>query len=389
MFDSIFGLFFVGILVALTPCVLPILPITYKTLSYKNNSLIAVINYTIGMSISYALIGLLVALFGNQFNLQITLQKPLFTIIIAFLFVILGLTMFDISFFKIGNYLTNLANKILDKIQPDKWYKVFVIGFMSAFLLSPCITAPLAGVLIYIAQSNDLWMGFWGLFSLGIGMGLPIILLSFGLNKWIPKSPDTMIFIKQLIGFIMIAFGIWMVMRVYADDLVVSFFGMMLYIGLLGFVMAEILKKNAIFYLSLLIASIISILFLYTEGYFIKKSDSLIEHAIIEPVELDHFLNNDNDKSIFVDFYASWCAPCLKMEKTIFYNQQTINKIDNDLIFTQMDVTNTTESQKKFMNELNIYGPPAIAIFSDEGELLDIKYGELSPEEFLEWINSI
>ena len=220
------GFFIAGILLSLTPCVLPMIPILSSIIlaSHKRQShqtrlkdFFLSLSYVGGVAFTYTFIGIFAGLSGNLITSSI--QSPLLMIVLGFVFILLALSMFDLYALKLPHFIENFISTSILRLEGGKYLNVFIIGMISSLVLSPCIAPPLAGAIIYINQSRDFVLGGLALFTLSIGMSIPLILIGIFSDQWLPKRGQWMIVVKELIGFILIAMGLFIMSPLFPENI--------------------------------------------------------------------------------------------------------------------------------------------------------------------------
>ena len=218
------GFFFAGLLLSLTPCVLPMIPILSSIIfaSHKRPShqtrlkdFFLSFSYVGGVSFTYTLIGIFAGLSGNLITSSI--QSPLLMTVLGVVFILLALSMFDLYALKLPHFIENFIATSILRVEGGRYLNVFIIGMISSLVLSPCIAPPLAGAIIYINQSQDFILGGLALFTLSIGMSIPLLLIGIFSDQWLPKRGHWMIIVKELIGFILIAMGLFIMSPLFPE----------------------------------------------------------------------------------------------------------------------------------------------------------------------------
>ncbi len=328
-----FGL---GILLALTPCVLPMLPILSSIIlgqKHLNRAKAFELSfiYIIAMSLTFAIAGVIAALLGA--NLQSSLQHPAVLIFSAAILIILAIVLlFDYSL-QLPSFISNKLDHLSRKQKGGTVIGVASMGILSALVVSPCVTPPLIGALIYIAESGNVILGGSALFLLGLGMGVPLILLSvFGMHI-LPKQGRWLRGIKILFAVLLIGLAASLIMRI-----------------------TPAASKPTFDYIA------------------VKTIEDV--HTQIQEASLIK-------QPVILDFYADWCVSCVKMEQTVFPDPQ-VQVLLKHFRFLKADVTANDADDKALMQYYEVYGPPAILFFSKDGKIqpeLQI-VGEINANDF-------
>jgi thiol:disulfide interchange protein DsbD len=394
-----------GLLLALTPCVFPMIPILSsiivshsgdgKNMSAKKGLYLSIV-YVLAMSVAYTIAGVIAGIFGA--NLQVMLQNPIVLIIFSAIFVALAFSMF--GYFEIGlpsSWQTKIDSwsTSKDKEKSQGVAGVAIMGFLSALIVGPCVAPPLAGALVYIGQTGDALLGGVALFVMSIGMGMPLLLVGAGAGKYMPKPGGWMDSVSKVFGVVMLGVAIWMIERVILIEVTFAlwallFIGSALYLFRLKNVFAKIVS------IILLILGVIFIIGTVTKATNILnplenisnvKKVHLKFKSIKTLEELENIVANAK-QPIMIDFYAKWCISCKELEHTTFANKEVQNKLKN-FILLQVDTTNNTNEDKKLLKRFNLFGPPAIIFFNNKKELKNIEViGYKNSKEFLQILNS-
>ncbi|VEH65773.1 thiol:disulfide interchange protein [Rodentibacter pneumotropicus] len=215
------GFFLLGLGLAFTPCVLPMLPLLSSIVigqQQRPNMMRAFslsFLYVQGMALTYTLLGLAVAAIGLPF--QIALQHPYVMIAFSVLFILLALSMFGVFTLQLPSSLQTKLNTLSQKQTSGAFGGAFLMGMIAGLVASPCTSAPLSGALLYVAQSGDLVTGAITLYLLALGMGIPLMLITLFGNKILPKSGEWMNTVKQSFGFVMLALPVFLISRILPD----------------------------------------------------------------------------------------------------------------------------------------------------------------------------
>lgn len=407
-FITLITFFGYGLLLALTPCVFPMIPILSSIIiskckndSAKNNkkkSFLISFIYVFAMSLAYAIAGVLATIFGS--SVQSFLQIPWIIITFSIIFVILAFSMF-------GFYELQIPASIQSKISKKSQSKngligVFIMGFLSALIVGPCVAAPLAGALVYIAQSGDVVLGGSALFVMSFGMGLPLLLIGLGANKLLPKPGYWMDEVARIFGFIMLFMALWMLTRLINANL-----SLLLY-GILGVFFGASLfptqndsggfKKFKLgFSIAIFIYSIILIIgFSSGSSSLTKPLSGVFQSQIKQNLNFKKISNlkelneaiNLEKKPVLVDFWATWCVNCKEVDEIL--NSAEISQILENFELLKVDVTKNSKDDLEIMKEFNIYGPPALLFFKGGSELKNYKIiGTIKKDEFAKKLGEI
>ena len=384
---SLISFFLAGLLLSLTPCVLPMVPILSSIVisSNKNHAIRYTLSYVAGVSATYVIFGIAASITGSF--LSSSLQNIYFLLFNGFLFLIFALAMFDIFHFNISenNFLSNLLNKINKK----NIIHIFFLGLFSALILSPCVAPPLAAAILYISQANDILLGGLSLFIMSIGMSVPLLLIGFSANRFLPKPGIWMVQVKKLIGFVLIGMSIYII-RPLLDEVVFYLLLNTLLTITIFYYLFFTENKIATLKIVLILGLLFSVLFniYHTKNYIDKdinlSSNEKPKFIVINSVEqLDNIIASNKAKPIMLDFYADWCVACLEFEKFTFTDKE-VNTLMQQYILLKADVTENNQNDKALMKRFNIFGPPAILFFNNSGdEVKQIRtIGFKNPKDF-------
>jgi thiol:disulfide interchange protein DsbD len=399
-----------GLLLSLTPCVFPMIPIISGVIISQGDGIttkkafILSVVYVLAMAVAYTIAGVLAGLFGS--NLQAALQTPWVIYSFSGVFVALALSMF-------GFYELKLPDAFVAKVSASQHHSgyigVAIMGFLSALIVGPCVAAPLAGALVYIGQTGDAVLGGMALFSMSIGMGIPLIAVGVSAGKFMPKPGAWMTMVSAIFGVMMLVVAVWMLERVvdvYVTMLLYSMLGIgfAIYLGALDKDL-HIFKRSVaviifIYSIALFIGALGGSKSMLTPLSFLKpQATSSIYQAQVKASEftkissiseLDELLLKHKGKKIMLDFYADWCTSCKELEEVTFANQSVKNKMD-EFVLIQADVTQNKQEQKDLSKKYGVFGPPAILFFDKNSEVINSKtiIGFVEPQEFLAHLNKI
>ena len=384
---SLISFFLAGLLLSLTPCVLPMVPILSSIVisSNKNHAIRYTLSYVAGVSATYIIFGIVASITGSF--LSSSLQNIYFLLFNGFLFLIFALAMFDIFHFNISenNFLSNLLNKINKK----NIIHIFFLGLFSALILSPCVAPPLAAAILYISQANDILLGGLSLFIMSIGMSVPLLLIGFSASRFLPKPGIWMVKVKKLIGFVLIGMSIYIIRPLLDEDIFYLLLNTLLTITIFYYLFFTE-NKIATLKIVLILGLLFSVLFniYHTKNYIDKdinlSSNEKPKFIVINSVEqLDNIIASNKAKPVMLDFYADWCVACLEFEKFTFTDKE-VNTLMQQYILLKADVTENNQNDKALMKRFNIFGPPAILFFNNSGdEVKQIRtIGFKNPKDF-------
>ena len=395
-----------GLLLSLTPCVFPMIPILSSIIvkASKNENMSATkgfllsLIYVLSMSVAYTIAGIIAGLFGA--NLQVILQNPYVIVAFAMLFIILGFSMFGYFEIKLPQSLQSKISKTTDGKEKQGIIGIAVMGFLSALIVGPCVAPPLAGALVYIGQTGDAVLGGMALFVLSLGMGMPLLIIGIGAGKFMPKPGGWMENITRFFGIVMFGVAIWLLGRVLNPTLVVSLWALLLvgtaiylrtYTSMMTQTLSSTLFVIAVFLIIGAISGATNPLKPFEKitllnGF--KKSDEKLEFIKVKNVnELKEVMKNSK-KPVMIDFWASWCVACKELEETTFEDNEVIKKLQNFTLI-KIDVTQNNDDDKALQKMFEVIGPPTL-IFWDirKQEIPNLKIvGYKNPKEFLEIIN--
>ncbi len=421
------GFFGAGLLLSLTPCVLPMIPIlssiivgsqSKSTQNSKAHSFSLSVAYVLGMAFSYTLAGIAAGLSGNL--LSQSLQNPMVLGASALVFVALALSMFGFYELKLPSFLENRILNASNKLKGGQLLGVFVMGLLSALIVSPCIAAPLAGALIYISQSQDVFLGGTALFALSIGMGVPLLLIGASAGQLLPKAGGWMTSVRNFFGVLMLGMAIWLIAPVILVSIQLGMWATLfiitaVYLNALNSLpvhannFAKFWKGIAVI---MLISGVTFLLGAVSGGKSVLQPLSGFTHntttssglspanmAKTEPAlafrriktnaELDQYLSTTK-KPIMLDFYADWCVACKEYEKFTF-SDPTVQQLLKNTTLLQVDVTKNSDEDKALLKRFMLFGPPGIIFFDQKGqEITAMKtVGYQKPKRFISTLTEL
>ena len=399
---AVLGIFFLlGLGLTFTPCVLPMVPILTSVVLGGGNTTPArgfwlSFVYVTGMAITYAAAGLAVGLLGAGANVQALMQSPPVLIGFAVLFLVLSLAMFGVYELQLPSGLRNRLNNISQKQNGGNAVSVFIIGVLSALVVSPCVSAPLAGALAYLSTTGDAFAGALALLALGFGMGTPLIVLGTTGATVLPKAGAWMNRIKYLFGFMLVGVAIWLVSRLLPGPLVLALWGALaVAVGIVAGALSSPtesahrwLKTPALMifiYGGVAIAGALQgnsdLLNPIGESTHSESEAPFVKTTSIAEINT---LIAESQQPVMVDLYADWCISCKVMDEEIFA-QEDAQLALRHLLWVQLDLTDNTEEHKAFMNTHGVFGPPTVLFFeagsdNSQGRII----GERRKSEFVQ-----
>ena len=369
-----------GLGLAFTPCVLPMVPILSSIIvgeggkAKRSRGLVLSITYSLGMAIVYTALGVAAGLIGE--GLAAALQKPWVLGGFAVLIVAMAMSMFGFYELQVPGALQTRLSGVSNRQASGKLAGVFVMGAISALIVGPCVAAPLAGALVYISQTRDVFIGGAALFSMAVGMSIPLLLVGVSAGSLLPKAGAWMDSVKRFFGVLMLAMALWLVSPVLPASL-----QMILWAGLLLGYGAYLLRRRG-HWAALAFGAAFGILgAMQLVGVASGGRDPLAPLAhltgsqkaplhfqrVKTVAELDAVLAKLDGKTAMLDFYADWCVSCKEMEKLTFVDPQVQAKLANTVLL-QVDVTANDADDKAMLKRFGLFGPPGIIFFDRSGK---------------------
>jgi thiol:disulfide interchange protein DsbD len=405
-----------GLLLSFTPCVLPMVPILSSIIvgegeTTKAKSFLMAVAYCLGMALVYTSLGVAAGLAGE--GLAGALQKPWVLVLFSLLLFGLSLSMFDVYQLQVPASLQTKLNKTSGNLKGGRFVGVFFMGAISALIVGPCVAAPLAGTLVYISQTKDVVIGGLALFSMAMGMSVPLLLIGLSAGSLLPKAGAWMIGVKYVFGLMLIAVAIWMVNPVLpqqATMLAWGAFGILcaVFAGLFGPHSEKITiggKFVKMFGILLLVLGVLELVGAASGGTnpleplaglhavsgssVTKEEGGHLQFKRIRTVEdLDREVKASEGKPVMLDFFADWCVSCKEMEKFTFSNAK-VRQALSEVTLLQVDVTANTADDKALMKRFGLFGPPGIIFFDKSGNELKEKrvVGFLEADKFMEHVD--
>lgn len=406
-----------GLGLTFTPCVLPMIPIISSVVAGQRqlNTLQAFylsLGYVLGMALTYAAAGVLVGLLGASFNLQAHLQAPWLLTLFAGLFALFALSMFGVFDIRLPEGLTSRLTRQSERLSGGNLAGVAGIGALSALIVSPCVTAPLAAALVYLSATQNAVTGGLALFALALGMGTPLIIVGTGGRRFMPQPGPWMDRIKAAFGILMLAVAIWLLERVIPGPATLVLWALLVAVTGVQLGAFEPLSegwprtRKGIGVVLVLIAAML------LAGAMAGASDPMRPLAPFQAVSgnsasdipeeaferipdaerIDERLAQaaDAGNPVILDFYADWCISCKIMEREVFSTQPVL-KAMADFERLQVDVTANTEADQALLDRFGLFGPPTLLFFNAQGEELEQAriLGEMDQQAFLDHLERV
>ncbi len=399
-----------GLLLSFTPCVLPMVPILSSIIVgegsvSRGRGFSLALAYCLGMALVYTSLGVGAGLAGE--GLAGALQKPWVLLTFGALLVCLALSMFDVYQLQLPSALQSRLSETSGGMGGGRFAGVFVMGALSALIVGPCVAGPLAGALLYISQTRNVWTGGWALFSMAVGMSVPLLLTGISAGSLLPRAGAWMNGVKKIFGLLLIAVAIWMVTPVFPVTVGMALWGVFALLCAMFLHVFEAIPKGAGLRTyagkTLGLASLLVGLFELTGaasagrdvlqplGHLgLARAESPasggggeIKFSRIRTVaELDQVLAASTTP-VMLDFYADWCVSCKEMERFTFSQPAVSGKL-KQVRLIQVDVTANSGDDKALMKRFGLFGPPGIILFDGGKEIPNSRViGFLAADPFL------
>ena len=395
-----------GLLLSLTPCVFPMIPILSSIIvgASKNETMTASrgfflsLVYVLSMSVAYTIAGVIAGIFGA--NLQVALQNPYVLVVFALVFVALAFSMFGYFEIKLPQSIQTKLNKTTDGKEKQGIAGIAIMGFLSALIVGPCVAPPLAGALVYIGQTGDALFGGLALFVMSLGMGVPLLLIGLGAGKFMPKPGGWMESITRIFGIVMLGVAIWLLDRVLDATIIIYLWALLLlgsaiYLKIYQHILTQLITV-VLFILGVVLfvgaisgaTNPLNPLEKFTSSKAVQSLDEKLVFTKIKNIQELELAIKNSDKPVMLDFWASWCVACKELEEITFKDEEVIKKLQGFTLL-KADVTANNDDDKALQKMFGIVGPPGI-IFWDKNkkEITSSKIvGYKNSKEFLEILN--
>lgn len=402
--------FLAGLGLTFTPCVLPMLPILSGVVLRGQlgglRGFRLSLAYVLPMAACFALLGALMGMFGAGLNLQARLQSPWLLVPFALFFSVFALAMFGVFELRMPRFITERMDRLASRTRGGSMIGAATLGVLSSLLVSPCVTAPLVGALLYISATGDALGGGLKLFSLGLGMGAPLVLFATGGAALFPKSGTWMVGVRKVFGLMLLGVSVWLLERVLPAPVTLALWGLLavgtaLWLGALEFIPKPGKQKLAqLLGVALLVYGISSWV-----GALQGQTDPLRPLGRLDaqglpqigatvgwqtldtPAALDAALLSAKTagQPLLLDWYADWCISCKVIEREVL-EVSSVREQLADYRLVRFDMTRSDAEQRALLDRYQLFGPPALQLFAPSGdEWQDLRtVGETDAESFLE-----
>ncbi|QUM88803.1 protein-disulfide reductase DsbD [Moritella sp. 36] len=408
-------LFFVlGLGLAFTPCVLPMIPILSSIIGGQGTGMTGwkgfyiSLAYVLGMASSYALIGVLMATVGQGVNIQAAMQQTWLLVIFSGLFVLLALAMFGVYELQLPSRLQVALNNQSQRLTGGKAITVFMMGAISALVVSPCVSAPLAGALLYVSTTQDWLFGGGVLFVMALGMGVPLVIIGTSGGKFLPSSGPWMVRVKQGFGVMLLAIAILLISRFAAPSVTLGLWALLIiscamYIHNITNIQASRLwLRHVVVFVSLVYGAMLFVGMMTGADDMTDPLQHITQRGAIStgsendarPLfmktasvqNIDNAINNLQAPKVvtMVDLYADWCTSCKVMDKHVF-SAPSVATAMTAINALKFDITDNTKPQSEWMTKAKLFGPPSMLFFDGDGnEIEHLRVvGEMDKQQFL------
>ena len=377
-------LFFAGLGLAFTPCVLPMIPIVANLVARQHrrsakHGLVLSAAYAVGIASSYAMLGALIAAFGHQINLVAWLQQPSILIGFALIFVLLALHTFDLLPIRLPSFLRAKIERLGQIGQHERWagslFGSWLVGFFSALVVSPCVSAPLAGVLLSVSTVGDPLLGAVALFALGLGLGTPLMLLGATEGRLLPKAGDWLNWVRQGFGLMLLGVALYLLNRVFSTSLILAAWSalfMLLAVWMWSWQgRGQMLSRTLALLLGVWAG--LQLMGVAQGGHdpwrplspagavgTMSSTVTAVE-TIYSMAELEQ--RQANTSYLLVDVTADWCISCKIMERELFGANMPAQLTRWKRV--KLDVTEPSLEAKQVLEQLQLFGPPALLFYQN------------------------
>lgn len=407
------GFFGAGLLLAFTPCMFPMIPILSGIIVGKNahvsrgKAFTLSLAYTLGMCLTYTLAGVAAGLSGQL--LSNALQTPAALITGALIFVVLSFSMFGFYELKLPSAVENYFFNWSNRFKGGHLVSDFLMGAISALIISPCVAAPLAGALLYISQTHDVTLGAVALFSLSLGMGVPLLLIGASAGTLLPKAGEWMNAVRRLFGVLMLGVAVWIVSPVLPVAVQLMLWAALcivpaIYLRAIDPLPAtagtvqRVFKGFAVIVLLYGVALLIGAWSGARSPLQPLQNLMTVSASNVQPLafqrihslqELQQAVSAANGQPVMLDFYADWCVSCKEYEQFVFTDPQ-VQAALKGVVLLQADVTDNREQDAALLKHFALFGPPGIVFFNPQGQALEpVIKGYQDASRFLDTVRAL
>jgi thiol:disulfide interchange protein DsbD len=403
------GFWVMGLLLAFTPCVLPMLPILSSIIAgsgqatSRRRGFLLALAYSLGMALLYTAMGVAAGLAGE--GLAAALQTPWVVLSFAALLLVLALAMFDVYELRLPHALSNQLDGMSRRLPGGQFLGVFVMGGLSALIVSPCVTAPLAGTLVFLSQSRDVVLAGTALFAMAMGMSMPLLLLGASAGHWLPRSGAWMHAVKRFFGLLLVGVALWVAQPALPPSLALALWaGLLLVMGFMLRPFDAHPHSGAPRVWLQRAAGVAALAYglMQLAGAASGGGDALqpLRHwgggaastsaaapglnfrRVSSVDELDQILRT-TDRPVMLDFYADWCVSCKEMERFTFSDAGVQARLAKALLL-KADVTANSAQDKALLQRFQLFGPPGTIFFDAQGKENGVRAVGFEPaEEFI------
>jgi len=371
-----------GLGLSFTPCVLPMVPILSSIIvgdgvgpGRRSRGFVLSLSYSLGMAIVYTALGIAAGLIGQ--GLSAALQNPWVLGAFALLMAGMSLSMFGVFDLQVPAGMQSRLASVSNRHSGGKLAGVFAMGAISALIVGPCVAAPLAGALVYISQTRDVVIGGLALFSMAVGMSIPLLLVGVSAGALVPRAGLWMQGVKRFFGVLMLAMAWWLVSPVLPGKVQIIGWAI-LGVGYAFYLLTHesgkwIPKVTAALFAAMGIVQIAGLATgatdpLHSLEKLSGRSERHLKFTRVKTVaDLDAVLAQTGGKTVILDFYADWCVSCKEMEKLTFIDPAVQQKLANTILL-QVDVTANNDDDKAMLQRFTLFGPPGIIMFNSAGQ---------------------
>jgi thioredoxin:protein disulfide reductase len=395
---SFFGF---GLLLSLTPCVFPMVPIISCIIMAQGQALsrwrafALSATYVMGMSLAYSAVGVIAGLSGRMFTAA--LQNPWVLGAFALIFVALAFCMFGFFDLQVPPALQNRMTSVSNRLRAGTFFGVFLMGLFSAVIVGPCVSAPLAGALVYISRTNNVWLGGSALFALSLGMGVPLLVVGTSAGVLLPRAGQWMNGVKSFFGVVLLAAALWMLTPVFSPVLLLGLWGAFLVIlsvylqaldplppgsgglakfgkgiGIIALICGTALLIGALMGGQDPLQPLSGLRHPSGESSLPQaaspQASGLPFHKLTDPTRLDAQIKENRGHRVLLFFSADWCVSCRELKEFTFKDPRVRERLLKDWKLLQADITETNDRTEALLKQFGLFGPPAVLFFDEEGK---------------------